>query len=135
MLTMSLAVKLITFNVSPSCLTWKGHLDYALGRAGLEVAETARAALVQAWNQLRPWPEAEPVLAAVKARGYRIGALSNGDEAMLRAVLAGLATPFDDIFASDHAGYYKPMAPAFETHVEVLSAPTLRRGDDDVTRT
>ena len=83
-------------------------LDYALGRAGLDISEATRGEMVEAWNQLRPWPEADQVLAAVKAKGYRIGALSNGDEAMLRAVLAGLATPFDDIFASDQAGYYKP---------------------------
>ena len=89
-------------------LATRHALDYALGRAGLEVSEAAREAMVQGWNQLRPWPEAEYVLAAVKARGYRIGVLSNGDETMLRAVLAGLATPFDDIFASEQADFYKP---------------------------
>jgi len=102
-------------------------LDYALGRAGLaasaaaEVTTDTRDEWVQAWNHLRPWPEAEQVLAAVRERGYRIGALSNGDEAMLRAVLSGLATPFDDIFASDQAGYYKP-------HPAMYALPTRARG-------
>ena len=96
-------------------------LDYALGRADLEVSEAVREGLTQAWNQLHPWPEAEQVLAAVKARGYRIGALSNGDEVMLRAVLKGLAVPFDDIFASDQAGHYKP-------HPSVYALPLKARG-------
>lgn len=72
------------------------------------LAEAARTAMVQAWDQLRPWSEAEAMLATVKARGYPSGALSHGDEAMLRAVLAGLATPFDDVFASDQASYNQP---------------------------
>lgn len=96
-------------------------LDYVLGRAGLDVAEAMRDEWVQAWNRLRPWPEADQVLAAVKARGYRMGALSNGDEAMLREVLVGLATPFDDIFPSDQTGYYKP-------HPAVYALPLQARG-------
>ena len=40
---------------------------------------------------------------------------------MLRAVLASLATPFDDIFASDHAGYYKP-------HPSMYALPLQARG-------
>lgn len=95
-------------------------LDYALGQAGLALRDAIRAEWMQAWNRLRPWPEAEAGLAAVKARGFRIGALSNGDEAMLRAVLAGLATPFDDVFASDAAGYYKPHPSVYALPLQAL---------------
>ncbi|HZD57402.1 MAG TPA: haloacid dehalogenase type II [Anaerolineales bacterium] len=83
-------------------------LDYVLRRASLELPQMKREDLALAWDRLRPWPEAEAVVAEVKAKGYVIGALSNGDEAMLRALQAQISTAFDHFFASDQAGYYKP---------------------------
>ena len=83
-------------------------LDYALGRAGLDPTEAVRQHLVEQWDRLTLWPEAAEVLTKVKARGYRVGLLSNGDEAMLQALAARLPIAFDDIFSSEQAGYYKP---------------------------
>jgi len=65
-------------------------LEYALKRHNLELPADTRAALVAAWNRLRPWPEAGEVLAGVKARGCLTALLSNGDEAMLRELAAAL---------------------------------------------
>jgi len=95
-------------------------LDYALGRAQFETPETTREALVEAWNHLRPWAEAEHVLASAKSRGYPIGVLSNGDEAMLRALMATLSTPMDHFFASDQAGYYKPHPGIYRLPLQAL---------------
>ena len=61
------------------------------------------------------------MLATIKARGYAIGVLSNGDEAMLRTGAAVFGTPFDHILASDHAGHYKP-------HPSVYALPAARLG-------
>jgi 2-haloacid dehalogenase len=51
------------------------------------------------------------VLQAVRDSGYPTAILSNGDEAMLRALAARLKTPFDHIFSAEAADAYKP-APA-----------------------
>jgi 2-haloacid dehalogenase len=83
-------------------------LEYTLARAGLSVPEITRDELVKAWDELQPWPEANEVLAGVKARGLLIGLLSNGDEAMLEALARRLGTAPDHIFASERAGHYKP---------------------------
>jgi 2-haloalkanoic acid dehalogenase type II len=60
-------------------------LVYTFARIGRTLSQSQVAELVAAWDSLTPWPEANATLAAIKARGYPIGVLSNGDEAMLRA--------------------------------------------------
>ena len=85
-------------------------LDYTLGRSGHTLEESAREALVDAWDRLTPWPEADDVLAALKDRGYALGLLSNGDEAMLNALAASFGTKIDHIFSCEQAGSYKPHA-------------------------
>ena len=102
-------------------------LDYALNRAQVELTERARQDLVAAWDELQLWPEAAPVLTEIKARGYRIGLLSNGDDSMLRALAARLPIPCDDVFSSEQAGSYKP-------HPSVYALPlrALRLAADQV---
>ena len=96
-------------------------LDYTLRRFGLAADVAQRAMLVEAWNRLRLWPEAPDVLAAVAARGYPIAVLSNGDEPMLRALLAHAGVAVPHVFAADQAGYYKP-------HPRVYALPLERLG-------
>jgi len=91
-------------------------LDYTLHRFRIEMDASARDTLVQAWYPLEPWPDADSVLAALKARGFRIAILSNGDQDMLEALAARLRTPFDDIFSSEQCGVYKP-------HPDVYALP------------
>jgi 2-haloacid dehalogenase len=83
-------------------------LDCALRQYGLALAEAGRAELIEAWIRLRPWPEAEEVLAELQRRGHKIALLSNGDEAMLRAQAGHFLVAFEAIFAADQAGVYKP---------------------------
>lgn len=97
-------------------------LDHTLARARLDLPEAKREALVDAWDRLPAWPEAEATLAELAGRGYRLGLLSNGDEAMLRALArCALRTPFDPILASDHAGHYKP-------HPSIYRLPAQKLG-------
>src|SRR5581483_5282851 len=95
-------------------------LDYALQRFKLELADTQRATLVEAWNHLQPWQEAAPVIAQVKQLGYPIGVLSNGDEVMLRAVVKAFPTSFEYFFASDQAGVYKPHPAVYQLPLRLL---------------
>ncbi|MCC7415920.1 MAG: haloacid dehalogenase type II [Acidobacteria bacterium] len=94
-------------------------LDDTLARADRSIADPARASLVAAWNALEPWPEAAAALQRVKERGCPIGLLSNGDEAMQRALLIRLPDVVDHVFSSEHAGRYKP-------HPAVYALPTER---------
>lgn len=83
-------------------------LVYTLARAGRSLPAAKTDALVAAWDSLVPWPEAPATLAEIRARGYPIAVMSNGDEAMLRAGAKGVGVAFDHFFASDRAGVYKP---------------------------
>ena len=96
-------------------------LDYVLGRMSLALGEPARESLVAAWDRLPAWPEADATLQELAARGHTLAILSNGDEAMLRALARGFTGRFEHVFASDHAGHYKP-------HPSIYALPTQRLG-------
>jgi 2-haloacid dehalogenase len=106
-------------------------LSNALERGRISFREcTARALvstreeLIYAWYPLAPWPEANSVLSALTAKGYRLAILSNGDRDMLESLAAQLDTPFDDIFSSEQSGMYKP-------HPSVYAVPIRELGIDN----
>jgi 2-haloacid dehalogenase len=101
-------------------------LDYALAQGGVDAAEPTREALVAAWDALSPWPEAEAVLAEVRARGYTTGLLSNGDADMLAALAARLSIAPAHVFASEEAGAYKPHPAVYDLPLQALN---LKPGD------
>ncbi len=70
-------------------------------------AEEIHLLLVNAWEHLPPWPEASEVLRQVRQRPLIVGALSNGDEGMLRALLTSLPVKFDVVISTE-GGKYKP---------------------------
>ena len=96
-------------------------LDYCLGQHKLSVTPDVRWSLVLAWDTMRPWPEADAAIAAVKAKGLPTAILSNGDQDMLEAV-AGNFSPgtFDHILSSETAGHYKPHPAVYDLPTEVL---------------
>ena len=82
--------------------------DYAAHMKGVRAPEAVRAELIASWDEIDPWPEAKGVVEAVKELGFLTAVLSNGDEAMLKAVARRIGDPFDHVFSSEHAGHYKP---------------------------
>jgi len=82
-------------------------LDYALAMFEFDLSQADRGALVHAWDALEPWPEAPEALKALKAEGYRLGLLSNGDQAMLEALAVRLPG-IDTVLSAERAGAYKP---------------------------
>lgn len=102
-------------------------LNHTFARAGVALTPEHTESLVAAWDTLRPWPEAEAVLAELKSRGHALGLLSNGDEPMLRALAGRLATPVDHVFASDRAGTYKPHPAIYGLPAKELGAAAASR--------
>lgn len=97
-------------------------LDYCLAREGLAPTPDVRWSLVLAWDTMRPWPEADAAIAAVKAKGCATAILSNGDQDMLEAVARQFAPgAFDHVLSSETAGHYKP-------HPAVYDLPTKALG-------
>ncbi len=96
-------------------------LDYVAGRQSLALDPDKRHRLVMAWDTMRPWPEANDVIAAIKAKGIETAILSNGDQEMLEAVARLFPAGFNHILSSETAGKYKP-------HPSVYDLPTTALG-------
>ena len=96
-------------------------LDYVCARHSIQLCAAARHRLVHAWDSLTPWPEADGALAALKAKGYDIAILSNGDQDMLDKVAARFETRFDYVLSSQSAGKYKP-------HPSIYALPQRKLG-------
>jgi 2-haloacid dehalogenase len=104
----------------PFAVITRQALDYALSRSQVDLDEASRQSLVAEWDRLQLWPEAERVLIEVKKRGYTVGLLSNGDEEMLQRLASYMHITCDHIFASEHAGYYKPHPSVYDLPLKSL---------------
>ncbi len=98
-------------------------LDYVAARNDVAIQADTRDALILAWDELQPWPEANAAVAAVKAKGCATAILSNGDQDMLEAAARTFTAGFDHILSSETAGKYKP-------HPAVYDLPTTVLGID-----
>ncbi|MES9542933.1 HAD-IA family hydrolase [Actinomadura sp. NPDC000600] len=72
----------------------------------------------------RPFPDAEPVLDLLAARGLRLGVVTNGDAAQQRSKVEriGFADRLPVVVASSEAGSAKPAAGIFLTACAALGA-------------
>jgi HAD superfamily hydrolase (TIGR01509 family) len=96
-------------------------------RATLErYSEAARDRFGQP-GVLRPYPETVGVLAALRARGYRLGIVSNWSwNLQERVVQAGLDGFFEVVWASAYAGCNKPHPGIFRQALARLNLPPGR---------
>ena len=75
-------------------------LDYCLGHHKMTLMPDIHRDLVFAWDTMKPWPEADAAIAAVKEMGYQNAILSNGDQNMLEAVARSFSpNTFDHILS------------------------------------
>lgn len=81
--------------------------------------------LRDAFLNLKAWPDSAEALKTLKARGYRIGFLSNMTAGMLEAGLAnsGLTDVFDHVLSTDAIRSYKPDPNAYRLGVEAFNLP------------
>ena len=89
-------------------------LDYTLGTLGLAAEEALIGRLVDAYDNLSPYPEAAEALAALK--NYRRAILSNGSPGMLDALVrnTGLDSYLDAVISVDTNKVFKPDPRAYE---------------------
>ena len=89
-------------------------LDFAL--AGHDAPPNLRARLLQAYENLSPYPDAAAALARLRGNGLRLAALSNGDPDMLETALAsaGLRAQLDAVLSVAPLKIYKPDRGVYE---------------------
>ena len=101
-------------------------LDYALQRLGITVDAATRANLLNAWLDVRVYPEVPDALGALAPR--RLAVLSNGNPEMLEAGLAaaGIRDRFDHVLSVDEVGVYKPHPSVYELALKAFNLPAER---------
>ena len=97
-------------------------LDNAAARLGVRLSGAARRRLMEAWLELRPYPE---VGTALREFDVPLFVVSNGSPRMLDEVVsrAGLAPRFEALLSVDAVRTYKPAAAVYEMAEREIGTP------------
>jgi 2-haloacid dehalogenase len=92
--------------------SYKEVLVVALARATQECgvaisADTARA-LAEAWGSMPVFDDVEPMLAELRAQGWRLAVLTNCDEDLFALTHRRFRSPFDLVLTAERVRGYKP---------------------------
>jgi len=101
-------------------------LAYAARAARISLTADARRTLVQAYERIELWPDAQASLLVMKKAGLRLAPLTNYAPSMVENLLAhaGLRPLFDELISTDRARTFKPDPRAYALGESVLG---LRR--------
>ena len=104
-------------------------LRYATASLGLKLAPDARTRLLQAYRELRPFPEVPEVLHRLAAT-YTLVVLSNGTAAQLQALLqrSGLDRHVARVLSADEVGLFKPHPRVYALAEAALKLPRTEIG-------
>jgi 2-haloacid dehalogenase len=105
-------------------------LVYACKSLGLALTAEARTRLMEAYLSLAAFPDVKPGLEALKALGFRLAVLSNGEPKMLEAAArsAGILTLLDHIVSVEEVKIFKPSPRVYNLAPERLSMSNAELG-------
>ena len=97
-------------------------LVFAAKSLKLELDARKRARLMNAYLDLRAWPDAPQALKSLKAAGIRLAFLSNFTERMLEAGIknSGLEGMFEHVRSTDAVKEFKPSPRAYQMAVDAF---------------
>lgn len=98
----------------------------AAGEVGVPLSHVQARTLPQRWDSLRVFEDVEPMLAGLRAAGYRLGVLTNCDDGLFDRTHRSFRTPFDLVVTAERVRDYKP-APA---HFRYFARSTGVRPED-----
>jgi 2-haloacid dehalogenase len=87
-----------------------GHraVSYVMDRCGITYTQGEVEWLVSQIESLKPFPDVVAALESLRASGYKLVVLSNGDRDMLEAAKPHIGFPFDLTISVQEVGYFKP---------------------------
>jgi 2-haloacid dehalogenase len=99
-----------------------GHraVSYVMDRCGIAYTQDEVRWLVGEIEKLKPFPDVVAALGRLRARGYRLAILSNGDRDMLKAAGPHIGFKFDNVISVQEAGYFKPHWKTYARAAEIL---------------
>jgi 2-haloacid dehalogenase len=97
-------------------------LVFAARKAGIEMSAEQRDTLMNAYLELKPWPDVALALGTLKQSGMRLAFLSNFTPKMLHQCInyAGLQGSFEAALSTDAARTFKPDPRAYQLGIETL---------------
>src|SRR5258708_10714792 len=93
---------------------------YVMDRCGISYTQDEVRWLVSAIEKLKPFPDVVAALARLRAKGYKLAILSNGDRDMLEAAGPHIGFPFDHVISVEEAGYFKPHWKTYAQAAEII---------------
>ncbi|HET9271235.1 MAG TPA: HAD-IA family hydrolase [Vicinamibacterales bacterium] len=111
----------------------KAALLCAAGERGVCLTDADARTLTRSWSALRPFADVETMLAALRARGYRLGVLTNADDDLFEITHRSFATPFNLFVTAERVRGYKPepwLFRAFERLTRVERGDWVHVGSD-----
>ena len=109
----------------------KGHTPYreigeravshVMDRSGIPYTTNEVRWLVGEIEKLKPFPDVVEALERLRAAGYQLAIISNGDRDMLEAARPYIGFKFDKIISVEEAGYFKPHWKTYAKAAEILA--------------
>lgn len=99
-----------------------GHraVAHVFDRCGLEYTQDEVCEMVSWIEELKPFEDVLAALARLRASGYQLAILSNGDPDMLAAAGPHIGFEFDRVISVEEAGYFKPHHATYATAARLL---------------
>lgn len=99
-----------------------GHraVSHVLDRCGISYTQSEVTALVAEIERLQPFPDVVSGLERLRASGFKLAILSNGDRDMLKAAGPHIGFPFDHVISVQEAGYFKPHWQTYAKAEEII---------------
>lgn len=108
----------------------RGHTPYrrigeravahVMDRCGISYTEDEARRLVSEIEKLKPFPDVVAALGRLRATGYKLAILSNGDRDMLKAAAPHIGFAFDHVISVEEAGYFKPHWKTYAKAEEII---------------
>ena len=95
-------------------------LAYVMDRCGFAYTQDEVMRLVSRIETLRPFPEVPAALERLRAAGYALAILSNGDRDMLEAASPHIGIRFDHVVSVQEAGAFKPHWQTYAKAAEIV---------------
>jgi 2-haloacid dehalogenase len=99
-----------------------GHraVSYVMDRCGIAYTQEEVGQLVGEIEKLKPFPDVVAALGKLRAKGYKLTILSNGDRDMLKAAEPYIGFPFDQVISVQEAGAFKPHWKTYAKAEEII---------------
>jgi len=99
-----------------------GHraVAHVMDRSGIAYTQEEVRALVGEIEKLKPFPDVLAALEKLRAKGYALAILSNGDRDMLVAAGPHIGFRFDHVISVQEAGYFKPHWKTYAKAAELI---------------